>query len=90
MSKVVLIDFYAEWCGPCKMQDPIIAELKKKFEGRVEFQKIDIDKNYKLAVENEIQAVPTLMIKKDDKTIKRYVGLQRSDVLEADLNNALK
>ncbi|HIH44289.1 MAG TPA: thiol reductase thioredoxin, partial [Candidatus Methanoperedenaceae archaeon] len=83
-------DFFAEWCGPCKMQDPILAALKKKFEGRVEFQKVDIDKNYKLAVDNEIQAVPTLMIKKDDRIIRRYVGVQRADVLEADLNDALK
>ena len=90
MSKVVLIDFFAQWCGPCKMQDPIIDELKKKFADKVEFKKIDVDNNNELAAKFMIHAVPTLVIEKDGAVFKRYTGVTRTNVLEADLNAALK
>ena len=90
MSKVVLMDFFAEWCGPCKMQDPILEEVKKKFGDRVEFKKIDVDTNIELSSKFTIHAVPTLIIEKDGSVFKRYVGVTRANVLEADLNAALK
>ncbi len=90
MSKVVLMDFFAEWCGPCKMQDPILEELKKKFGDKVEFKKVDVDTNYELASKFTIHAVPTLIIEKDGAVFKRYTGVTRGNVLEADLNAALK
>ncbi|CAG0953935.1 MAG: thioredoxin [Candidatus Methanoperedens sp.] len=90
MSKVVLMDFFAEWCGPCKMQDPIIAELKKKFGDKVEFKKIDVDNNNELAAKFTVHAIPTLVIEKDGAVFKRYTGVTRLNVLEADLNEALK
>lgn len=90
MSNVVVIDFMAEWCGPCKMQDPIIEEMKKKFEGKVEFKKIDIDKNGELADKYKIMAVPTLIVEKDGEIFGKYVGVTRSKVLENTINNALK
>lgn len=90
MSNVVVIDFMAEWCGPCKMQDPIIEEMKKRFEGKVEFKKIDIDENEELAKKYKIMAVPTLIIEKDGQIFEKYVGVTRSKVLENTINNALK
>ncbi|MCX9013296.1 MAG: thioredoxin [Candidatus Methanoperedens sp.] len=90
MSNVILMDFYADWCGPCKMQDPIIDELKKKFEGKVEFKKIDVDKNQELAMKYTIHAIPTLILEKDEKVFKRYTGVTRANVLEEDINAALK
>lgn len=90
MSKVVLMDFYADWCGPCKMQDPIIEELKKKFGDKVEFRKVDVDTNYELAAKYTIHAVPTLILEKDGTFFKRYVGVTRTSALEADINSALK
>ncbi len=90
MSKVVLMDFFAEWCGPCKMQDPIIAELKKKFADKVEFKKVDVDTNYEFAAKYSIHAVPTLVIEKDGVVFKRYTGVTSAKVLEADINAALK
>ncbi len=90
MSKVVLMDFYAEWCGPCKMQDPINEEIKKKFGDRIEFKKVDVDTNYELASKYTVHAVPTLIIEKDGALFKRYVGVTRANVLETDLNAALK
>ncbi len=89
MSKVVLMDFFAEWCGPCKMQDPILEELKKKFQDKVEFKKVDVDTNNELASKYTIHAVPTLILEKDGKLFKRYVGVTRASVLEADINAAL-
>jgi thioredoxin 1 len=90
MGKLVLIDFYADWCGPCKMQDPIMEELKKKFGDRVEFRKINVDDNMELSIKYEIRAVPTLVLEKDGILLKRYIGVTRGHVLEADLNSALK
>lgn len=90
MNNIVVIDFMAEWCGPCKMQDPIIEEMKKKFEGKVEFKKIDIDENEELAEKYKIMAVPTLIIEKDGEIFEKYVGVTRSKVLEDTINNALK
>ncbi|MDD5473912.1 MAG: thioredoxin [Candidatus Methanoperedens sp.] len=90
MSKVVLMDFYAEWCGPCKMQDPIMEELKKKFGDKVEFKKVDVDTNMELATKYTIHAVPTLILEKDGTLFKRYVGVTRANVLEMDINTALK
>lgn len=90
MSKVVLMDFFAEWCGPCKMQDPIIEELKKKFGDKVEFRKVDVDTNQELAIKYMIHAVPTLILEKDGEVFKRYVGVTRAKVLEEDINAALK
>ena len=89
MSKVVLMDFFAEWCGPCKMQDPIIEELKKKFQDKVEFMKVDVDSAHELAAKFTIHAVPTLILEKDGAVFKRYVGVTRANVLEADINAAL-
>lgn len=89
-SSVVVIDFMAEWCGPCKMQDPIIEELKKKFEGKVTFKKIDVDKGGELTKKYKIMAVPTLVIEKDGIAFKQYVGMTRSKVLEDTINDALK
>ncbi len=90
MTKVVLMDFFAEWCGPCKMQDPIIEELKKKFQDKIEFKKVDVDTNFELASKYTIHAVPTLILEKDGTLFKRYVGVTRAVVLEADINAALK
>lgn len=89
MSKVILLDFYADWCGPCKMQDPVLDELKGKFD-TVEFRKVDVDTNMDMSSKYGIHAVPTLVIERDGEIFKKYVGVTRSSILEADLNEALK
>jgi len=90
MSNIVLMDFMAEWCGPCKMQDPILDEIKKKFEGKIEFKKIDVDNNNELANKYEVMAVPTLVIEKDGKVVKKLVGVTKAKVLEDIINKALQ
>ena len=96
MSKVVVIDFMAEWCGPCKMQDPIMEELKEKFKGdpNVEFKKIDVDKDadadFNLVDKYSIHAVPTLVIEKDGNTFAKYVGVTEQHMLEKKIKEALE
>lgn len=84
------MDFFAEWCGPCKMQDPINEEIKKKFGDRIEIKKIDVDTDQDLAIKYTVHAVPTLILEKDGVLFKRYTGVTRANVLEADINAALK
>lgn len=89
-SKVVLIDFFAEWCGPCKIQDPIIEDLKKKFDGKIEFKKVDVDEEMELSTKYNIHAVPTLIIEKDGKLFTRYIGVTNLKVLERKIEEALR
>lgn len=89
-KKIVLMDFAAEWCGPCRIQDPILEDLKKKFGDKVEFKKIDVDKNGELADKYSIRAVPTLVIEKDGKIFKKYVGVTSLKELEKTIGEALQ
>ena len=70
MTKPVLMDFFAEWCGPCKRQGPILEDLKNKMGDSFELKKIDVDQNMELAQKYGIQVVPTLIIEKDGKVIQ--------------------
>lgn len=86
-SKVpVLVDFWAEWCGPCRALAPTIDQLANEFAGKVAVGKMDMDKNMNVPVQYQIQAIPTLMIFKDGKLVQKFVGLQP----KADYVNALK
>lgn len=82
MSKPVLMDFFATWCGPCKMQTPIIEELKQKLGDRVEIKKVDVDQNMEMATKYGIRVVPTLVIEKDGIVMQRLEGVTRADTLE--------
>lgn len=82
MSKPVLFDFYATWCGPCKMQTPIIEELAKKMGDAVEIRKIDVDQHMDLAEKYGIRVVPTLIIEKDGKVIQSLEGVTDAGTLE--------
>lgn len=89
MSRIIVMDFFAEWCGPCKMQDPIIEKLKEIFRDKIEFKKVDIDKDDVLKNKYKIQAVPTLIIEKDGIIFKRYVGVTSLKELEKDISDAI-
>lgn len=89
-KKIVVIDFMATWCGPCRIQDPILEDLKKKFGDKVEFRKIDVDKDNELANKYLIRAVPTLIIEKDGEIFKKYVGVISLKELEKTIGNALQ
>lgn len=87
MGKPVLMDFFAEWCGPCHQQTPIIDELKKRMGDRVDIQKIDVgidsEQTRQYAARYDIQFVPTLIIEKDGNLIRKLVGVQDLGTLES-------
>lgn len=84
-EKPVLIDFFATWCGPCKMMHPVLEELAEKVGEKARIIKIDIDKNEQLSAVYNVRSVPTLMIFKGGELKWRQSGVQSSQVLEEEL-----
>lgn len=74
-NALVLVDFYASWCMPCKMLSPIIEEIAKEYEGKGVVCKIDIDENEELANEYNIMSVPTVIIFKNNENVEEIIGL---------------
>ena len=86
---VSLIDFSANWCAPCKAQEPVIKNVAAKFKNRASIIEVDIDNNRDLATKFMVQSIPTLIIFKNGKEIKRFVGLQTENTISKSLENAL-
>ena len=82
-KKPVLVDFFATWCGPCKMMSPIIADVKAKIGDKATIIKIDVDQNRELRLQYGIRSIPTLMIFKEGQLLWRDVGVHQSDELVA-------
>jgi len=81
----VLVDFYAEWCGPCKMIAPVLEELDNEIKGKAKIFKVDVDKSGDLAQKFEVMGVPTLMIFNDGKAVEKMVGFQPKQELKSKL-----
>jgi thioredoxin 1 len=90
MAKPILMDFYADWCGPCKTQGPIFEDLANEFEDKVEFKKINVDKEGDLAIEKGIFVVPTIILEKDGVEVKKWAGVTSKEELTLAINEALK
>ena len=86
----VLLDFWAEWCMPCKMISPFIDELASEYDGKVKFAKVNVDNNTELATNLQILSIPALILFKDGKEIKRIVGANPKDQIQREIDSALK
>lgn len=80
-SKPVLVDFFASWCGPCKMQGPIVDELAEAIGDKAVIGKLDTEANQQVAQEYGVMSIPTLLIFKDGKVAEQFVGLQSKEAL---------
>lgn len=84
-----LVDFNAPWCGPCRSQEPIIDHLEKGYDGKAAFVKVNIDEHSDIAMELGIQSIPTIIIFKQGREIRRLVGLQTAGTLSSALDHLL-
>ena len=84
----VLVDFWAEWCGPCKMIAPVLEELATEYEGRVKIAKVNIDEHQNLAAQFRISAIPTLLLFKNGQVMEQMVGAKSKRDLKASLDKA--
>jgi thioredoxin 1 len=85
---VTLKDFYADWCGPCKTQDPILEEMEEDWSDRVTFEKIDVDDAEDVANEYQVRSIPTIVVENDDGVVERFVGVTQREQLEDALEEA--
>ena len=80
-NKTVLVDFWAEWCGPCRMIGPIIEELANEYEGKAIIGKVDVDSNQESSIKYGVRSIPTILTFKDGKIIDRQVGAVPKETL---------
>ena len=73
-AMIKLLDFWAPWCGPCQMMKPVVEELEKELEGKVEFVQINVDENQEEAVKYGVMSIPTFVVLKDGQEIGRKIG----------------
>ena len=71
----VLVDFWASWCGPCRMLSPVVDELAEQYDGKVKFGKINVDEQPRLAMNYSVQSIPTLLLFRDGKAVNKSIGV---------------
>lgn len=78
---IELLDFYADWCGPCKVMEPVIEELERELSGKLSIKKIDVDHENEVASSYGVMSIPTYLVLKDGQEVERFIGAQPKDEL---------
>jgi len=79
---IQLVDFYADWCGPCIVMKPVIDEIEKELAGKIEVKKINVDENQYEANKYGVMSIPTYLVLKDGKEVERFVGAQSKEIMK--------
>lgn len=88
-EKPILLDFYADWCGPCQSLLPTVEKLSKEYEGKIEIQKVNVDQNSELAAKFEVRSIPTLFFMKNAEIVDKLNGAISEPVLREKLESLL-
>tara|TARA_B100000676_G_scaffold131809_1_gene130914 strand:+ start:918 stop:1238 length:321 start_codon:yes stop_codon:yes gene_type:complete len=88
-NSVVLVDFWAEWCGPCRMIAPMIEELANDYDGKAVIGKLDVDNNQESSVKFGVRSIPTLLVFKDGEMVDRHVGAVPKETLASSIDSKL-
>jgi thioredoxin 1 len=86
-EKKVVVDFYADWCGPCKMMSPIIDSIAEELEDKIKVGKINTDENINLAGQYGVMSIPTILVIKNGKVAKSFIGVTDKETIISELNN---
>jgi thioredoxin 1 len=85
----VMVDFWADWCGPCKMIEPVVEEVAEEFAGKIQLAKLDVDENQNVAASLKVISIPTLILFKDGNELERSIGYKTKDELRRIINKHL-
>ncbi len=87
--QVQILDFYADWCGPCIVMKPVLEELEKDFTGKLVLKKIDVDQDQQSVEKYGVMSIPTYVILKDEKEVERFIGAQSKESMRAKISQHL-